>query len=278
MTTAREQTNEMASMLQRERGGLADFLLAFSEFHAKRRWRELGYGSAFPYLRGEFKLSEGAAYNRIVAAELVDRVPEVEAAVRSGDLCFSTVNQVAKVLTPENKDELLPRFLHLSRRQAEQLAVSLRPVEVIPVREVVTAIRPPAAARAGAAVTPPAAAAGETLPGGTDGSRLHPGEVAAEVDGSPAADGSAFQLHPGSRPDTSVTVRPETWVTLAAHALGTNRPDDRATAFRHRAAQAQVELQERLCGLRDRAEDRLQVVAPVRSGRAYRARGSFPPP
>jgi 5-methylcytosine-specific restriction endonuclease McrA len=197
MTTAREQTNEMASMLERERAGLADFLLAFSAFHAKKRWRELGYGSAFAYLRGEFKLSEGAAYNRIVAAELVDRMPEVEAAVRSGDLCFSTVNQVAKVLTPENKDELLPRFFHLSRRQAEQLAVSLRPVEVIPIREVVTAIRPaPAAARAAAAVTPPAAAVGETRAGGTDGSRLHPDEVAAEVNGSPAADAAPFRLHP----------------------------------------------------------------------------------
>jgi hypothetical protein len=170
----------------------------FSDFHAKRRWRELGYGSAFPYLRGEFKLSEGAAYNRIVAAELVHRVPEVEAAVRSGDLCFSTVNQVAKVLTPENKDELLPRFRHLSRRQAEQLAVSLRPVEVIPLREVVTAIRPPrAAARAAAAITPPAAEAVETCAAGTDAFQLHPGEVANEVGVSPSADASLFQLHPG---------------------------------------------------------------------------------
>jgi 5-methylcytosine-specific restriction endonuclease McrA len=85
------------------------------------------------------------------------------------------------VLTPENKDELLPRFFHLSRRHAELLAVSLRPVEVIPVREVVTAIRPaPAAARA-AAITPPAADGGETRAGGTDGFQLHPGEVAAPV-------------------------------------------------------------------------------------------------
>jgi 5-methylcytosine-specific restriction endonuclease McrA len=216
MTTAREQTNEMASMLQRERGGLADFLLAFSTFHARRLWRELGYGSAFAFLRGEFKLSEGAAYNRIVAAELVERMPEVEAAVRSGDLCFSAVNQVAKVLTPENKDELLPRFLHLSRRQAEQLAVSLRPVEVIPVREVVTAIRPArVAARAASAVTPPAAEAGVSAGAGAGTFHLHPGEVAAEVDGSRAAAAEAFQLHPGEvaapvRVSASlVQVRPE---------------------------------------------------------------------
>jgi 5-methylcytosine-specific restriction endonuclease McrA len=170
------------------------FLLAFSDFHAKERWRELEYASGFAYLRGELKLSEGAAYNRIVAAELIHGVPEVAAALLSGALCFSTVNHLAKVLTPENKDELLPRFLHLSRRQAEQLAVSLRPVEVIPVREVVTAIRPArAAARAAAAVTPRTAEAVETCAAGTDGFQLHPGEVA----GSPAVEASPFQLHPG---------------------------------------------------------------------------------
>jgi hypothetical protein len=98
----------------------------------------------------------------------------------------------------QNKDELLPRFLHFSRRQAEQLAVSLRPVEVIPLREVVTAIRPPrAAARAAAAITPPAAEAVETCAAGTDALQLHPGEVPNEVGGSPSADASLFQLHPG---------------------------------------------------------------------------------
>jgi 5-methylcytosine-specific restriction endonuclease McrA len=197
MTTAREQTNELASMLQRERGGLVDFLLAFSDFHANKRWRELEYASGFAYLRGELKLSEGAAYNRIVAAELIHRVPEVAAALLSGALCFSTVTQVAKVLTPENKDELLPRFFRLSRSQAEQLAVALRPVEVIPVREVVTAIRPPpaaaraAAARAAAALTAPAEAAGASPGVGAETLRLPPGEVAAGMDGGPPG----AQLH-----------------------------------------------------------------------------------
>jgi hypothetical protein len=137
MTTARELTDQMASMLRNERGALADFLLAFSDFHEKKRWRELGYGSAFPYLRRELKLSAGAAYNRLAAAELIQRFHEVEAAMRSGQLCFSTVHELAKVLTPENKDEVLPRFFGLSRREAEQVKVSLRPAEVIPVRDVV---------------------------------------------------------------------------------------------------------------------------------------------
>jgi hypothetical protein len=87
----------------------------------------------------------------------IQKFPAIEAALRSGDLCLSTVNEVAKVLTPENRHEVLPRFFGLSRREAEDVAVSLRPAEVIPVREVVTAIRPAVRAAAPAAGQPVAA-------------------------------------------------------------------------------------------------------------------------
>jgi 5-methylcytosine-specific restriction endonuclease McrA len=78
--------------------------------------------------------------------------PIIEPALRSGQLYLSTVTVVAKVLTSENKGEVLPRFFDLSRREAEQVAVSIRPAEVIPVRDVVTPIRP--AASTGRAVAP----------------------------------------------------------------------------------------------------------------------------
>jgi hypothetical protein len=54
---------------------------------------------------------------------------------------LSTVIEVAKVLTPENLADTLPRFYGLSRREAEAVAVSIRPVEVVPVRVVVTPVR-----------------------------------------------------------------------------------------------------------------------------------------
>ncbi len=59
---------------------------------------------------------------------------------------MSTVNELAKVLTPENRAEVLPRFFRLSRREAEAVAASLRPAEVVPSRDVITAIRPAAPA------------------------------------------------------------------------------------------------------------------------------------
>jgi 5-methylcytosine-specific restriction endonuclease McrA len=174
MTTATEITNRMRSLLRCEQGAMADFLVALAEVIDKKLWRELGYSSPFYYVRREFKLCAGAAQNRITAAELILWVPEIEAALRSGKLYLSTVTVVAKVLTSENKDEVLPRFFDLSRRDAELVAVSIRPAEVIPVRDVVTPIRP--AASSGRAV-----ATARTLP-------------AAAIRDSPAADAGSTAL------------------------------------------------------------------------------------
>ncbi len=143
---------------------MADFLLALADFDREQLWRDLGHTSLFYFLRRELRLSAGAAQYRKTAAELIQRFPEVEAAVRKGDLCLSTVVEIAKVITPENRDEVLPRFFGLSRREAEMVAVSIRPIEAAPRREVVTAVRAaPAAAgpvaRAGERPSSPAAAA-----------------------------------------------------------------------------------------------------------------------
>jgi hypothetical protein len=117
-----------------------DFLLALADFDAKQRWRELGHTSLFYFLRRELGLSAGAAQYRKTAAELIQQVPQVEAALRQGKLCLTTIVEVAKVLTPENQVELLPKF-GLSRRDAEVLSASIKPLAAPPVRDVVTAVR-----------------------------------------------------------------------------------------------------------------------------------------
>ena len=118
---------------------MADFLLALADFDGRSAGASSATPRCSPTSAGSSSSPTGAAHNRKPRPSSSSAFPEVEAALRSGELCFSTVNEVAKVLTPENKDEVLPRFFGLSRREAEQLAVSLRPAEVIPVRDVVTA-------------------------------------------------------------------------------------------------------------------------------------------
>jgi len=138
---ARDLTNHLAALLRRERYAMADFLVALADFDRRRRWADLGHASVFSFLRRELGLSAGAAQYRKTAAELIQHHPEVEAALREGRLCLSSVIELAKVLTPENVAEVLPRFFGLSSRDAAAVAVSIRPIEDPPEREVVTPIR-----------------------------------------------------------------------------------------------------------------------------------------
>jgi hypothetical protein len=173
--TARELSNELLSLLRKEQGAMADFLLALADFDRDERWRELGHTSLFYFLRRELGLSAGAAQNRKTAAELIQRVPEIAAALRQGKLCLSTITELAKVLTPENQAELLPRFFGLSYRDAEMLVVTLKPVEEAPSRPVITAAR--------AAIPPPDAKKVAALPA----LQLQTPEPAAPPDLVPAA-------------------------------------------------------------------------------------------
>jgi 5-methylcytosine-specific restriction endonuclease McrA len=138
MTTARDLSAHLAALLRREHEAMADFLVALSEFGARRLWSDLGYASLFDFLHRELGLSKSAARYRKVAAELIRRCPEVVEPLRTGSLCFSSIIELAKVVTPQNVAEILPRFFHRSKREAMQVVAELMPMERPPVRDIVT--------------------------------------------------------------------------------------------------------------------------------------------
>ena len=45
---------------------------------------------------------------------------------------------LAKVITPENRSEVLPRFFHASKGEAQAIVAGLKPAAAAPRREVVT--------------------------------------------------------------------------------------------------------------------------------------------
>jgi hypothetical protein len=143
MTTAREETVRLAELLQREHHALAEFLVALAAFDRERRWVELGHSSLFYFLTRELGLSAGAAYYRKTAAELIQRFPEVVEPLRDGRLCFTSVVELSKNLTPENRETVLPRFFHVSKREAKAITAELRPVVDPPMRNVVTTLPAP---------------------------------------------------------------------------------------------------------------------------------------
>jgi 5-methylcytosine-specific restriction endonuclease McrA len=142
LVEARTRRDELARLLGRERAAAADFLLALADFDRRRGWERLGHASLFAFLTRELGLSSGAAQLRLSAARLVPRHPAVEAALRSGRLCISAVGQVARVLTPANEAEVLPRFLGCSAREAQEVAASILPCPAPPQRELVTRTTP----------------------------------------------------------------------------------------------------------------------------------------
>jgi hypothetical protein len=146
MDTAREFTNRLHHLLRSERNALAEFILALAEFDRRELWKQLGYPSLFPFLTRELGLSEGLAYFRMKACRLVRDFPEVIEPLRDGRLCVTNVVELSKVITPENRGEVVPRYFHVSKKEAEAITVSILPKPVVPTRTLVTAARPAALA------------------------------------------------------------------------------------------------------------------------------------
>lgn len=140
MTIARALSDRLADLLRREHDALSDFLVALADFDARRLWADLGHANLFSYLNRELGLSRGSAHYRKVAAELIQRCPSVVEPLRDGRLCFTSMIELAKVLTRENEAEVLPRFFHRSRAEAKEVTAELLP-QPAPARTVVTVVR-----------------------------------------------------------------------------------------------------------------------------------------
>jgi hypothetical protein len=114
--------------------------LALADFDRQRLWVQMGHASVFYYLHRDLKLSKGGAHYRKVAARLIQKFPEVVGPFREGKLCITTVVELARVITPENSADVLPRFFYLSKQEAKAVAVEICPAAVVPRREVVTKV------------------------------------------------------------------------------------------------------------------------------------------
>ncbi len=135
---ARQLRDALKVLLRREQAAMADFLVALADFDRRRGWEALGHASLFAFLIADLGLSKSAAYYRRSAAELLQHFPEVIAPLGEGKLCLSTVGELAKVLTEENRAVVTPRFFGLSSREAQELVAELQPRHVPSTRLVVT--------------------------------------------------------------------------------------------------------------------------------------------
>ncbi len=154
LPAARRLRDGLATLLRAERSVAADFLLALADFDRRRGWEPLGHASLFAFLHVELKLPNATSFWRMSAARLLQRFPELIEPLRDGRLCLTTTAELAKVLTEENRSEVLPRFFGLSAREAKEVVAELQPREAPATRAVVTSVlrsefRQPAAPQGG---------------------------------------------------------------------------------------------------------------------------------
>jgi hypothetical protein len=110
-----------------ERNVHVDFLLHLDEFDRRRAFLEAGYESLWTYCLRALRLREGPAARRIGAMRVLRRFAALEAALRDGRLCLSTVTLIGPLLTSENLTELVDRAANRTKAEVEQLVVSLQP-------------------------------------------------------------------------------------------------------------------------------------------------------
>jgi 5-methylcytosine-specific restriction endonuclease McrA len=86
----------------------------------------------FVYCMQALHLSEAEAYRRITVARAARKHEVLLAMLRDGRIHLSGMALLVPVLTPENRDAVLERATHKSKRQIEQLVAELSPRPDVP--------------------------------------------------------------------------------------------------------------------------------------------------
>jgi hypothetical protein len=168
------------------------------EVDARRLYLREAAASMFVYATRVLHLSEAEAYLRIAVARAAREHPTLLARLASGELHLSGAALLAPHLTVDNREMVLARAVHKSRRQIEELVAELSPRSDVP-----ASIRKLPDPRIGPAAGPTVstgASGSARLPldaeSGTDArtSELLPdgvGSLAAQVPGDPVTAGIA---------------------------------------------------------------------------------------
>ncbi|WP_242360046.1 MULTISPECIES: HNH endonuclease signature motif containing protein [Anaeromyxobacter] len=175
-----------------ERNVQVDFLLHLDEFDRRRAFVEVGHASLWAYCLEALHLREGAAGRRIQAMRVLRRFPILEAPLRDGRLCLSTVALLGQVLTEENVDDLLARAAFRTRAEVEQLVVSVQ-ARTAP-RAGLRKLTDRAPTAGSAALQLPASDAGQAE------TATEPGTAKPTLDPGPAADALPAPSPPVAQP------------------------------------------------------------------------------
>jgi hypothetical protein len=114
-------------LLRRSRRVEAPLIAHIGEVDARHLYAQFATPSIFSYCTIVLHMSEGEAQLRIIVAKAAREHPVLLEMLADGRLHLSGIARLAPVLTAENRDALLARAVHKSKRQIEEMVAELAP-------------------------------------------------------------------------------------------------------------------------------------------------------
>jgi len=122
-----ELLRRLADLMGQSRRIEADVVAHIGEVEERRLFAREAFPSMFSYCMGVLHLSEAEAYLRIAAARASREHPMLLTMLADGRLHLTAIARLAPHLTRENRDGLLERATHRSKRQVLELIAEIAP-------------------------------------------------------------------------------------------------------------------------------------------------------
>ena len=122
-----ELLRRLSDLLGRSRRDEADLVAHIGEVDRRRLYAREASPSMFAYCTEVLHLSDAEAYLRIAAARASREHPLLLTLLAEGRLHLTAIAKLAPHLTPENREALLERAVHRSKRQIEELVAEISP-------------------------------------------------------------------------------------------------------------------------------------------------------
>jgi 5-methylcytosine-specific restriction endonuclease McrA len=122
-----ELLRRLSDLLGQSRRDEADLVAHVAEVERRRLYAREASPSMFAYCTEVLHLSDAEAYLRIAAARASREHPVLLAMLADGRLHLTAIAKLAPHLTPENREAVLGRAIHRSKRQIEELVAAISP-------------------------------------------------------------------------------------------------------------------------------------------------------
>ena len=127
-----ELLRRLDELMHQSRRVEVDLVAHIAEADERTLYAREASPSMFAYCTEILHLSEAEAYLRIAAARASREYPMLLAMLGDGRLHLTGIAKLAPHLTPENRDALLKRATHKSKRQIEGLVAAIAPRPDVP--------------------------------------------------------------------------------------------------------------------------------------------------